>query len=82
MAPEVLLGQPFDEKTDVYSFGLILVLFEFSQNFPSQPIFFFLQWFLLTGREPFDEFTELSDFVPAITKNNVRPLVPLDCPPL
>lgn len=24
MAPEVLLGQPFNEKADVYSFGLVL----------------------------------------------------------
>jgi serine/threonine protein kinase len=24
MAPEMLLGKPFDEKADVYSFGIIL----------------------------------------------------------
>jgi serine/threonine protein kinase len=24
MAPEMLLGQPFDEKADIYSFGIVL----------------------------------------------------------
>lgn len=62
MAPEVMMGESFNEKADVYSFGLIL-------------------WFLLTTKEPYEEFEDLDAFSRAICLQHVRPKIPEKCDP-
>jgi len=57
MAPEVMMGEQFNEKADVYSFGLIL-------------------WFLVTTKEPYEEFDDLETFARAVCINRVRPAIP------
>jgi len=62
MAPEVMMGSQFNEKADVYSFGLIL-------------------WFLLSRKEPYEEFDDLPTFTHAICIQQHRPTIPQDCDP-
>jgi len=62
MAPEVMMGESFNEKADVYSFGLIL-------------------WFLLTTKEPYEEYDDLDVFSRAVCLQHVRPIIPDNCDP-
>jgi serine/threonine protein kinase len=62
MAPEVMMGEPFNEKADIYSYGLIL-------------------WFLVTKKEPYEEYDDLETFTRDICLQKVRPKIPLDCDP-
>lgn len=62
MAPEVMMGESFNEKADVYSFGLIL-------------------WFLLTTKEPYEEYEDLDLFSRAVCLQHVRPPIPDKCDP-
>jgi hypothetical protein len=57
-----MMGNEFNEKCDVYSFGLIL-------------------WFLLTQKEPYEEFDDLDRFTHAICMKHYRPAIPQDCDP-
>jgi serine/threonine protein kinase len=62
MSPEVMMGEEFNEKADVYSFGLIL-------------------WFLVTKKEPYEEYDDLDSFSHAVCLQQVRPVIPADCIP-
>jgi len=62
MAPEVMMGEPFNEKADIYSFGLIL-------------------WFLVTKKEPYEEYDDLETFTRDICLQKVRPKLNPDCDP-
>jgi len=68
MAPEGLTGGKFDEKSDIYSFAI--VLWEISNQ-------------LLKGKRegPFEEFFSSRDFLKEISEKNLRPTIVPSCPP-
>lgn len=74
MAPEVLLGKNLTEKVRWCGrFDLTLQVDVYS--------FAIVFWEMLTGHEPFGEFTSFNSFVDAVVDNHERPSIPPDMHP-
>lgn len=74
MAPEMLLDHGYDEKADVYSFGI--VLWEVHRQ-----DLLLLTTKLYTQEEPYKgRFKTFEELVEGVTKHGIRPDIPADCP--